>query len=615
MNQLVSLQRRAWPAWTADAVALLGLFVYLAQAVIFAHTTVSNLDEGAYLLKGTLFVSGGYRPFDPGIWTNKAPLAFLIPGFVQFIFGPGLRTGRYLATFFGVMAVIGTWMAARRLGGKWLAAGAVFVLALSPAVIKMYSNGATQSTIACLLAWSLALSLGEKRPVWHLALAGLLAGTMMLVRQNMMPVLPLLALYAFWEHGWKGFWLLIPGVIVVAVVHLIYWPDILQLWTWVPAITIPSEVRVTYGEGGTPSWTPGVDISSRLLSVFQAFRLHFVVLAGVMVSLLLWPRMAHWKSRSDFRIALFLLLLFSGLFYMHTVAAIANDYCVFCLISYVAFFNIAGILLLVVLIKSWNWRPSILIQVVLVVLFLALFSGVGFSAFEDIGSSILRLPAPRVRDLRILPGFVTWQDILSNRFELSMSDARKYASGSFGLIVGALATLIIYVLWWRRQNAARATFGAYYASAVLILGLVFSPTLNGIYGRPDCDMDVIEANEQIGAYLGSIIPDGSLVYWDGGLSAAPLLYLPEASLFPAQINSGYSFIQGGDAVQLHRFGLWNEEMANEWKAAAGYFIIEEVRYPAWKEFFNPEQFVEYKHTRVGTSCSKETRLRVFRRKQ
>jgi len=76
MNRFSIFQKRNWPAWTADAVALIGLAVYFAQAVIFAHTTVSNLDEGAYLLKGFLFATGEYRPFDPGISTNKAPLAF-----------------------------------------------------------------------------------------------------------------------------------------------------------------------------------------------------------------------------------------------------------------------------------------------------------------------------------------------------------------------------------------------------------------------------------------------------------------------------------------------------------------------------------------------------------
>ena len=172
-------------------MALIGLVIYFVQSIVFAHTTVSNLDEGAYLLKGFLFATGRYHPFDPGISTNKAPLAFLIPGYVQLLFGPGLRTGRYLAVFFGVMTVLGTWVASRRIGGKWLAAGAVWVFAFSPTIIKIYSGGATQSTIACMLAWSLALSLGEKRPLWQLMLSGFLAGLMMLVRENMLPVLPL----------------------------------------------------------------------------------------------------------------------------------------------------------------------------------------------------------------------------------------------------------------------------------------------------------------------------------------------------------------------------------------------------------------------------------------
>lgn len=117
MDRTTLFQKQAWPAYTADVLALLGLLAYFIQAMVFAHTTISNLDEGAYLLKGVLFATGEYRPFDPGISTNKAPLAFLIPGFVQLIFGAGLRTGRYLAVFFGVMAVIGVWTASRRIGG------------------------------------------------------------------------------------------------------------------------------------------------------------------------------------------------------------------------------------------------------------------------------------------------------------------------------------------------------------------------------------------------------------------------------------------------------------------------------------------------------------------
>ena len=66
----------------AGVLALLGACVYAIQSYIYAFRLTSMLDEGAYLYKGYLFVSGLYRPFqDFGPWTNKAPLAFLIPGY------------------------------------------------------------------------------------------------------------------------------------------------------------------------------------------------------------------------------------------------------------------------------------------------------------------------------------------------------------------------------------------------------------------------------------------------------------------------------------------------------------------------------------------------------
>ena len=586
--------------------------------MVFAHTTVSNLDEGAYLLKGMLFATGKYHPFDPGISTNKAPLAFLIPGYVQILFGPGLRTGRYLAVFFGVMTVLGIWVAARRLGGKWLAVGAVWVFALSPVIIKIYSGGATQSTIACLLAWALVLSLGEDRPLWQLILGGIFAGMTMLVRQNLLPFFPLLVLYAFWQHGWKALGLLISGTITVGAIFVLYWPEILQLWFWVPFIQFPAEVlnpgEILSTPGGTARWASEMPFSSSLISIFQAVRFHFVALVGSSISLVLWRKPGNWRSSPEFCAGLFLFLLFWGLLFMHAMAAIGEGYCVFCFTPYIAFFNVAGILFLVVSIRSWNWRPALVVQILLVVGLLVVFAGMGFSAFEDIGNSLLRLPAPRIRNFEILPGFVTWWDILSNKFQLSRNSALKYASTAFGFSAGGLITLIIYLIWRRLRNVSFAKFGAFLAAGVLALQLVISPVLNGSFGSRDCASDVILANEQIGRHLQGIIPPGSLVYWAGGLSAAPFLYLPGVNMFPPQINDGYSFISNGDTAELFKFGYWNEEMDAEWKTTADFFIIEDQRYNGWKYFFTPDRFDEFPRSSVGTSCLEGSTLRIFHRK-
>ena len=147
----------------------------IVQALGYARTPASSLDEGAYLYKGYLFATGQYRPFElNGPQTNKSPLAFLIPGFAELIFGSGLRTGRMLAVVFGMLTVILVGWIAYRLAGKWLAAAAVWALALNPVLIKTYSEGVSQSEVAFTLALMLALCLGEDRPSWQLALSGFL---------------------------------------------------------------------------------------------------------------------------------------------------------------------------------------------------------------------------------------------------------------------------------------------------------------------------------------------------------------------------------------------------------------------------------------------------------
>jgi hypothetical protein len=217
--------------------------------------------------------------------------------------------------------------------------------------------------------------------------------------------------------------------------------------------------------------------------------------------------------------------------------------------------------------------------------------------------------------MRILPGFVTWGEILSNRFHISSRVAMQYVSGIFGLLIGGLILLSGYVIWRSLRLREGLRFGAFIAPFVLVMGLVLSPVMHGSQGARDCRTDVILANEQIGEHLRAIIPAGSLVYWDGGLSAAPLLYLPQANIFPPQINDGYSFISNGDTAQLYEIGFWNEEMNSEWQSTADYFIIEGWRYKKdWREFFNPERFDEFERTPMGTSCSEESYLRIFRRK-
>src|SRR5688572_3614245 len=238
-----SLEFRKIRAWMidhsilADGVSLAGILFYSFALWHFAHIQYSVLDEGLYLYKGWLFATGQYVPFQAyGPWTNQMPLAFFIPGWIEMIFGPGLRTGRMFAFVLGILAILGLWLTARRLGGRWVAAGLVAAVLLNPAAARMVTMAASQGLVACLLAWTLFFSLGEDRKNWQLLLAGFLAGTTVMVRINLLPILPLLVLYVLWARGWKStLWLLAGELVVFGGVHLFYWPNILQFWAkWLP---------------------------------------------------------------------------------------------------------------------------------------------------------------------------------------------------------------------------------------------------------------------------------------------------------------------------------------------------------------------------------------------
>jgi len=615
MTDLSVLKKIRLPFRAADVLAFWGMSAYLAQLIRFAYTTVSNLDEGSYLVRGYLFASGAYRPFQEGMYTAKMPLAFLIPGYAQLWFGAGLRTGRALSVLFGVFALILLWHTARRLGDSWLAAGAVWTLALSPIVIKYYSGAATQATIAFFLAAVLALILGADRKIWQLALGGLLAGVMVSTRENMVATFPLFALYVFWQYGWRGaLAFLLPGAAVIGAIHIIYFPEILRLWYWLPFVRLPAEFRYGGGGGKRINWTEGFSLLSRVLSVFEALRVHFIAVMGAFFSALLFPSYKRWKTNSDFKVFLTLLALFFGLLYMHYSASIGKNYCVFCLSPYTAFYNLSGILLVVVSIRLWNRQPPIVVQALLFLIFLLAFTGVGFSLFERIGADLMKLPAPRVSRAGFSPGWTTWGALLTGGLNLAANVSKQIFSAAVGFFIGLMSLAAAYPLWKKTSAASAMNFAAFSAFALLGLGLLSSAWLHG--NALDCDANIIANNEENGAHLRKIIPEGKSVYWDGGLSAAPLLYLPNRTFFPAQFNGGYTFFSGADTAQTAKFGYWNEDLDAQWKATADFFLISVENYDRkiWKEFFVDEYFDEFPRAPLPSACAPESRLRIFRRK-
>ncbi len=608
--------------WLAEAAALLLAAVYLVQAFHYAHRTGSVLDEGAYLYKGYLFASGRYWPFqDYGPWTNHMPLAFLIPGAVQVLLGAGLRTGRYFAIALGGLMLLAMWLLCRRLGGRWWALFSIATLAFNPALIQYYSLGVSQGLVACMLAWTMALALGKNRAPWQLILGAVLASLTLLIRENMVPLLPLLLLYIFWQHGWRaGLWATLAGSLVILGGHALFWPRILRIWAgWLPRNLTPFLNVVRAGGGGSQVWDPNLPSESRLMSLATGLRLNFIPLVSMIGFGVLGFVGRLWKSRSHWRDVAFLSALLWTLVLAHAWASLGMDYCVYCFSAYLAFFYPLGIILLVLVNRgltssSLRWHAWFAGGLVLLVSAL-----VGLGAFKTVGQSLLEFPLPRIKGGQLVGGYAPLWGVLQGAFGLEYELSRRLVSTLAGLAFGVLFLAIVWGIYRYRlaPSAFQGSFSWLTVNAFIIVGLVLSPTpvLAAPEVKSECQNDFIASYEAVGHYLAQVIPAGATVYWNGGLSVVPLLYVPGAEVYPPQINDGYSYRLGGNADTLYRSGRWNDELRERWMNEADIIVLEEWRYnQGWKRFLESGQFDELERSPAVDACSQGTALRVFRRK-
>lgn len=625
------LKERAWESIKSfveekgDWLALLGASLYALQLFLYAHTTFSRLDESAYLYKGYLFATGQYEPFGAGLWTNKAPLAFLIPGYIQAWFGPGLRTGRYFAVFLAVFMLLGVWITARRLGNKSWGAGVVWLFALSTSLLIVYSLAISQVLIASMLTWALALSLGGDRKLWQIILSATLAGLIILTRQNMVMVLPILLLYIFWQYGWKtGLLASIVGVGVVGLGHAIWWPDILSLWApWLPSpisdflqsFYLPDVIANSSGQAlGSSSGSFSPKIHSRILSFFRTFRYRLPIHLGFIVSLFLWsPKKQSSGRRKD---AIFLLVLFSVLAGMHAWASLGKSYCVYCWSLYLSFFNVSAIFFIIITAPTWKKKlPNYLIPI-LFLLFLVLATGMGYSSFEEIGETLYEIPVPRVKNLQVHAGSVEAGTLFSNKFGVPHREVREYLSVLFGFGIGLsylLFFLITYFVFLRKKNINIAYAGL---MGFLAISLLSFPFITLAERTSLNNGNVILAHEKAGAYLAKYISEGSTVYWHGGTSLVPLMYIPGGvHIYATQLNAYNNHRIGGDDEILLSFGFWNWSLDKKWKEEADYIVLINYLYTGeWNAYLTPDKYEEFPRSSVLLDDREDSFLRVFRKK-
>ncbi len=607
---------------TARGVAALGGVVYTAQAYIVARTRASFLDEGLYTYKGLLFARGDYRPFQEfGPWTNHMPLSFLIHGYVQKWFGPGLPAARYFMIFLGLLTLLGLWVLVRRWSGAWWAAGAVWAMALNLAGVKVYTLALSQGLIAFMLVWSLALTVGVRRPRWQLMLGAALASLMILTRLNMAFVLPLLLGYIFWQHGWKsGLWAALTGILVLILGHALFWPGIMRLWaSWVPFLGrfLPASIapieELARGEGVGDAFAETRTLSRVFLYFWLTFRLHFVTLVSACATWLLWPRRLR-RMTARVRAAIFLSILLLVLLGAHMAVTFGKTYCVSCILLYVAFFDFIGLILLAISYRFLEKRPSATRRgIILAFVFVTLF-GVGLSAYEDINSDFARWAIERIRDLWL------WSALSYKTGWPPLMLLRRLVSFLGSVLAAALFALLLIATRWlfRGRRDWLSRLGTTALLLFLAVGMALSPTV--LLGRGN-DFFYCKGNDTFLQYrragndLRSVIPPGSQVYWEGRLDAV-FLYIPDVKIYPPQLNHIHSFRSGGDPETLLRIGRWNEEMARRWLAEADYILIQKEWMQDWEnDFLESEGYVRILSTPKLEKCRWQTIIDVYQRPQ
>jgi hypothetical protein len=614
------VKHRLWSRWLPDSTAVAGIAAYWLLALGQIDGQVSVLDEGLYLVKGFLFAQRIYLPFqDFGPLTNHMPLAFLIPGWVQMVWGEGIRTGRFYALALGVAMIILLWQTCRREGNPGWAAASVWAVTLNASLVKIYSQATSQILVITLIMGMLYLGLGGSRRTWATTSASLLGGVLLLTRINMLPVLPLIIAYIWLTHGRRvGLMAAISGGGIVVLGHAIYWPEILKLWAkWLPRAFAPFLNSFRDSAGGTEAWQVKISAATGIGIVIDSFRKHFLPLAGTIWAGLCSPRIgSEPEDRQHVRDVLFLGSLMVVLTLIHGYATLGLTYCPFCLMDYLGFFSPIGLVLLAIAGAHWFPRLSGPRKMASLAFLILLPFAAGLTLDGRLIASILTTQVPRISRTAIHPGTIEFADLVTNSIGLSRAEFARWlalsiASGAALCLAGTLAPFLTR----RRLELARRLQGG--ATAGILVLVLASATIffGNTYPYYDCGLDVIQSQEAAGAYLRTKIPSGALVYWAVNQSPVPLLYLDQPRIFPPQLNGIYSFRLGGDPAELDRFSYWNQSLAEDWLAKADYVLIDVRSYGGWIAAALPAQrYDEILRSPPTNPCRADSSIMIFRRR-
>jgi hypothetical protein len=608
--------------WLPYILGVLGLLIFIFQAFHFAHSTVISMDEGTYLVKGKWFLENKYTPFQEyGPVTNKMPMAFLVPGLSQILFGDGIRSGRYFSILLGVFILLGLWFTVRRVSTLWWATIAVWFIAINPTWIMYYSRAISQAVSSVFMIWSLFFVLGKKRSLWEICAGAFLGSLVVLTRQNLLPYFGLLLIYIVWEYGWKkGLIASLIGVGFFVIVHIAYWPEIFNM-IWRPYFPTDIKQMITFlaPMEGIP-W-PHIINSYSWIDQIQAIAggLRYSLLpVFIFIVVLLGYPFRHSVAQPTFKSIMFLFICYLSLGLIHLWAVLDNNDFLYSFPAYFLFFNPITLILLPIAYPHLRKRTGVFALSLMVIIIPAITAGIGLHLYRQVSNPLLNLTVPRITQMRLLPGTTHLWQMIYNKFHIDFYSQEYLLPTLAGFIVGVLFLLIGFIAWRLiLKSIMNVSYTWFLASSFFIAGFVLTPTVifSTGTGVVQCNEDIIQAYETVGKELREEIPPGSLVYWESNLSPILLSYIPDVHTFPSQLNRKFYFRMGGDPEILERRNYWNDELARRWLFEADYILLDEEAAKFWEpQLFGVYKgsFDQLKPTSNAVPCQDRTFLRVYK---
>jgi hypothetical protein len=319
---------------------------------------------------------------------------------------------------------------------------------------------------------------------------------------------------------------------------------------------------------------------------------------------------------------------------MHAIASLGADYCVFCLPLYSAFYSVLGLLLLILVWPNIDSRASHIRRktsnflIVLLPVFVALGSTSSLPASFPSRQwirNILVIDVPRISGLSFQDGVLPFWGFLENRFGFTYAESyRVVQSWSANLILILLGLLFAAIIFRssKRSDKWLATFSKTKTKdfsfqslqLLLLVGMLLSPTflLGGGYQTYDCDQNIIQRYEILAEELKQKVEPGDLIFWRGGRSAIPLLYLDGVNTYPSQLNGDYTYRLGGDPDQLARAGLWGTSVLENWLQQADLILIEQDLMRTWLQVEIGDGPYELQgETAPLTDCSPRSEILIY----